>query len=196
MAKKKNNMILVIVLIVVALVLFSQKKMAGYGDLEYFDGGTYTYAFEAWDYPAWAGIGTEPWYWRADNITQDEAENGVSVAFRRTDYIPTTATYFHGTLDITADDEYYAYLNNVHIGHDDSYDTVETYELRSHMKVGQNMLQLLVKNAAIPGSTPETNPAGLMLAVDYGYSTLQFPEYTNGTISFDTFIAEGNSWVS
>ena len=141
---------------------------------EYFDGSTWHPAVAAWVHGAWPNINGAKWIWRSYQVTPEEAENGVGpVTFRRTFSLPAYATNASGSLRVTADNAYRAYLNGSLLGGDGSmnpatdesepysYRSIETFTIQPHP--GSNTLTFeVVGHHWGGGPSPTGNPTAFV----------------------------------
>jgi hypothetical protein len=115
-------------------------------------------------HPAWtAEIEGATWIWATEFVETPEVEE--TYTFTRTFHV-------HGTvesaiLDIATDNSYRVYINGEFVGEDLSeknfqLETQDQHDVTSYIVMGDNTLEVEVTNFGVPGSTPQSNPAGLL----------------------------------
>ena len=118
------------------------------------------------------------WIWESEFVVNPAVEE--TVEFERSFYIPGTPA--GGTLHITCDNGYEVKLNGTIIGVDGDWTTVETYNVLADLQSGNNLMEITATNLQTPGSTPTTNPAGLIYELFYD-SDVNFCNRQLGTIT-------------
>lgn len=112
-------------------------------------------------HPAWTSIPGANWIWVTDgpaNPTTQDTET-----FTRT--FTWSGTTTSATLDFAVDNYYTVTLNGHVVGADtteDNYSSVIEDDVTADIVQGTNTLTYAVTNLGVPGSTPESNPAGLL----------------------------------
>jgi hypothetical protein len=120
-------------------------------------------AVEVTPHPAWPRLDGAAWIWRTPTDVNEV------VTFRRRFRIPHSAQEVRGSLWITADNAYRAYLNGHLVGHNgafsfdgpDSFTWSTIYRHRLNPKTGLNRLQIKALNYFGPAEPPD-NPAGVV----------------------------------
>lgn len=111
---------------------------------------------------AWTSIVDALWIWSDDGPTNPEVDQ--TRTFTRTFTLSEAPTTAH--LELAADNGYILRVNGVEIDNkiavETNYGTTTHYEIAGDLSVGSNTLEIEVKNFGIPGSTAESNPAGLI----------------------------------
>jgi len=165
---------------------------------EYLDGSEWRPAVAAWVHGSWPSIDGATWIWRTYQVTPEEAQNGVRpVTFRRTFSLPAGAAGASGSLQVTADNAYRAYLNGSYIGGDGSMDTatdetdpfswtsIETFTITP--RPGNNSLTFeVVGHHWNGGPVPTGNPAAFIWKADMTWSP------TNNVVLFVQGIASSS----
>lgn len=103
--------------------------------------------------PEW---GDWVWYPEGDPATDAPAERRY---FRKTFALPQNAMSAHGTLCISADDRFTAYINGEQVGAHAGSGTFATYDVSAKLKPGRNVVAIVAEN--LPAPVP-ANPAGLI----------------------------------
>ena len=78
-------------------------------------------------------------------------EQAATVRFRGTIDLPADAKPKQARLVLTADDAYTVWLNGEKIGSGSSWQTIGSYDVTAHLRVGRNVLAVEVQNAGGPG---------------------------------------------
>ncbi len=121
-------------------------------------------------HPEWASYaasdGAQPPKW-GDWIWFPEGEPATSAPaakryFRTTFELPTRETAPHGTLWLSADDRFTAYLNGRRLGAHTGTGTSVSFDVSSKLKPGRNVLAVEAENMPAPVSA---NPAGLLVSL-------------------------------
>ncbi len=122
-------------------------------------------AVETWVHSNWYDenlLGsTAKWIWKTlkvENPTTDETK--VFVKKFNLNSVPTSAT-----IDVAADNGFILEVNNTtianKIGDEHNYENKVSYPV-TNLVIGENTIRMTVKNFALAGSTPESNPAGAL----------------------------------
>ncbi len=117
----------------------------------------------------WSSISGANWIWNVDGVsnpTQDEFVN-----FAKSFTIPGTP--LSAVLEVLVDNSYSGSLNTfTTIGDstENNFGAIDTYNIPDTDLInGTNILSFSVKNWALAGSTPQTNPAGLAYKLTVNY---------------------------
>ncbi|MCX8189691.1 MAG: putative metal-binding motif-containing protein [Candidatus Diapherotrites archaeon] len=150
-----------------------------YAGIDSSDWVTSKAAVLTWVHSSWPTIPNASWISSAYN-TEDPINDSWRL-FEREFELPVCAINLSGKLSITSDNAEEAYLNGALIGHDGEIDgpftddqewnTVWDYPLTG-LQPGKNKLQVIVRNYAMAGSTPQTNPTGLIYKAEISYEEL------------------------
>ncbi len=113
------------------------------------------------------------WIWTSYHVTNPVGESVVT--FVRNFDVPLGATGFAGSLVVGADNSYVCTLNGAVVGQDATEfnyfeSSKDTWQLGGALKAGQNTLQCIVKNWAMPGGNSLSNPAGLLYRLDANWN--------------------------
>jgi hypothetical protein len=132
--------------------------------------------------PRWtAAIDGAAWVW----------DSPVAVTPER-DYVASMSTEFElppnliggeARLTIAADNAYGVWVNGKPTAGDMSsinYERPDTWDLTDRLQSGDNRIQWRVLNEALPGSTPQTNPGGLLYCLEIDVAYAGPPETCNG----------------
>jgi hypothetical protein len=111
---------------------------------------------------AWPRISGARWVWKSQLVTLEEARAGSTVWFFQHFNLPPDATRLRGQMQITADSRYELWFNGNLIGRDSTWQSVETFNIDVAAQSTDNWIMVIVTNDGVPGSTPYTNPAGLI----------------------------------
>lgn len=140
--------------------------------------GTVTPSVLTWKHGSWPLIAGAQWissaYWVEDPV------NDSWRLFTRSFSVPSNATNLSGTLQITADNAEEVELNSSPVGLDGEVygpftDNQEWNTILSHSvspQPGNNTLEVMMRNYAMPSGTVTSNPAGLIYKMDYEYQLL------------------------
>lgn len=112
--------------------------------------------------PAWTTISGVNWIWDAAQVADPTVDQ--TDVFTKT--FTVSGAVISAGIDIAADNGYTLKVNG-HLVDDKitvehNYETTTNYDVASLLHGGTNTLEITVKNFALLGSTPETNPAGLL----------------------------------
>jgi hypothetical protein len=107
------------------------------------------------------------WIWSSNPVDQGDTTVNATRTFTRTFSVIGTPT--SGQLTLAADNFYKVWVNGILVGQDaaeDNYSIVgqDVYTI-SNLVAGTNTLKIEVTNLAVDGSTPESNPAGLLYSL-------------------------------
>ncbi len=124
------------------------------------------YAALAWDQnPAWtAMIPRAHWIWDSYKVQNPESDQTVFF-FNDLNVIGKPA---FGSVTIAADNFYKLYVNGIVVGseltneNNFALETQDTYNILPYLAEGDNIITFEVMNKGVLGSTPESNPAGLL----------------------------------
>jgi PKD repeat protein len=151
----------------------------------------------AWDeHPAWGPVKAQftsgaEWIWISEYVSDPEQNN--LAFFTKTFEIPgDNPISLLGEITITCDNEYTLFLNDVTLGDDDDWTTVETYDLSEQLILGENELKILAINHGVSGSTVFTNPAGVLYEATICYAILDQEESAWGE---GTLFTPRGSWA-
>jgi hypothetical protein len=94
-----------------------------------------------------------------------------------------TSTSASAILDIAADDTYRVKLNGVQVAVGGSHEVSKEHNISSALVAGTNVMTIEVSNLPIIGSTPESNPAGLIYKLNLSGNGCGTPTNTPPTIT-------------
>lgn len=143
---------------------------------EWWDGTTWQPAVACWVHPAWPSIPGATWIWRTKYTDPSwEYENVPEGGweFRKIFILPTNAYDIIGSINITADNVYGLWVNEVYIGGDYrcaaiGWATIETFDITAALQPGENLIRIQALNYGSWGDA-YTNPAGLIYRADISY---------------------------
>jgi hypothetical protein len=131
-------------------------------------------AVATWVHPLWATIPGATWIWheaQVSNPTSDQTD-----VFTKT--INVTGNVTSASIDIASDNGYTLKINGVtiadNITEEHNYGSVVTYAI-TNLTTGSNTLEITVKNFALPDSTYDSNPAGLLYKLTINSETCPPP---------------------
>jgi hypothetical protein len=116
----------------------------------------------------WPTVSGAHWIWKTRLETPHQVRHGDAATFFKGFWIPTDATGISGSIQITADNAYRLFLNDVFVGADQDYPTVETFSITPQPAF--NAFTIMAANSAEPALTRYTNPAGLAFRADITFS--------------------------
>jgi len=118
-------------------------------------------------HPAWtASVPGATWIWEANPVSQADTNNNVTYTFRKTFtwFGPISGATIN--LAVASDNSYVVYLNGTQVGADASENNFASADtivnIDDNIVQGTNILEVVVKNKALAGSNPASNPAGLL----------------------------------
>lgn len=127
--------------------------------------------------PRWtASINGATWIWDTPLVTNPSQDQ--TVEFSRLFSLPSVPV--SSQLIVAADNSYTVSLNGLAVGADNTeYNYLEsgkdTYSSLSGLTIGTNTLNFLVKNWGLSGSSPQSNPAGLLYKLHIGLAGTDCP---------------------
>lgn len=177
--KTIQNMVLAmfVFVLVAGMATATSMTLVSGADAEYKDGDSWYNAVPlSYLHPSWiANIDTATgdlsgasWMWKTDGVTLDEAVLGSNVMFKHQFNLGCSEN-FVGTITITTDNAYTLRVNSAEIGTNSDWNAPETYDISGALQSGDNTLVIEATNEAIPGSNPESNPAGVLYRADITY---------------------------
>ena len=146
---------------------------------------------------SFSGTGAQ-WIWNNDPVIDplvDEIVNFIQTFNINGDLVG------NAQLMISSDNEFLASVNGQSTTYGPGgFSQAYTYDVTNDLVSGSNTLNISAKNYGLSGSTPATNPAGLIFALTYEVATTVQVDYT-GTFEFtvpepETPEEEANLWIS
>lgn len=119
-------------------------------------------------HPGWtATTSNGVWIWETDPVSNPQVDE--TVRFSKTFSIQADVS--SAELNIASDNTYRVWINGTFVGGDSSIDnfTIDTqdrYNVKRALVSGTNTIEIEVTNIGIAGSTPLSNPAGLLYALE------------------------------
>lgn len=121
------------------------------------DGKATVFAYD--QNPLWTvSIPGASWIWPTFKVVNPQAT--TTVIFEKRFF--ATSTSASAILNIAADDTYLVKLNGVQVAIGGSHEVSKEHNISSALVAGENVMTIEVSNIPIVGSTPESNPAGLI----------------------------------
>lgn len=141
--------------------------------------GTPASAVATWKHPSWPMISGSTAVWISSAVNTEDPVNDSWRKFTRTFELCAGAYNMSGSIKVTSDNAEAAYLNGAQVGMDgevwgdfvdnQEWQTVLTYDLTGNLQAGSNVLEIIVRNYAMQGGTPTTNPTGLIYSAEITY---------------------------
>ncbi|MDD4628507.1 MAG: hypothetical protein PHE68_03905, partial [Candidatus Peribacteraceae bacterium] len=120
-----------------------------------------------------ANIPGATWIWRTTNVTTSISD--LQYDFRNIFTIPP-GRVTNSRLTVAADNQFRAYVNFAWLNETPLEGTLQrevAFTPAGVFQQGENTVTLIVKNLGVPGSTPQTNPAGLLFRLEVCYKPAQ-----------------------
>jgi hypothetical protein len=117
----------------------------------------------------WPRISGARWVWKSQMVTPAEALSGSKVWFFQNFTLPASATRLRGQFRISTDNRYELWVNGQLIGRDSNWQSVETFNIDVPTLSTGNWVMVIVTQDGVPGSTPYSNPAGLIYKATLSY---------------------------
>lgn len=124
-----------------------------------------TYVHPNWVHPAWMdSVPFAKWIWVSKKVS--DPVHSRTITFLKDVYldkVPSSAT-----IELAADNAYEVRINDSIVARkisEHNYESTASYPV-TNLKVGLNKIKITVQNFGLAGSTPETNPAGLLYWLD------------------------------
>jgi hypothetical protein len=152
--------------------------------------GTPTSSVLAWTHSAWGPYGVSGAEWISSSYYAENTDNNTWRLFTRSFDLPADATNIAGTLMMNCDNAQLVYLNDSYVGEDTyapatkvydvpvppsgnahGWNSVESWDISSHITTGSNALWTMTRNYAWSGG-PTANPTGLIYKLCYSYDIL------------------------
>jgi len=122
------------------------------------------FAVFAWVHSAWTSIAGADWIWATLHV--DEPSVNQTYSFKKAFDIVGTPSI--AELSIAVDDNLKAKINNSMVyeaSSGDNFSSATSIDIVQNVREGMNNLSFVVQNAGAVGSTPESNPAGLIYKI-------------------------------
>src|SRR3989344_3725488 len=129
-----------------------------------------TFIHPAWTADVDGAVNDAKWVWATNPVVASDLTNNVAYTFEKTFTWMGPISGATLSMGVAADNGYDVYLNNVLIGSDPSennfslagQDSISGAVISLNIAQGTNTLKFVVKNKALAGSVPTSNPAGLL----------------------------------
>jgi hypothetical protein len=113
-------------------------------------------------YPDWIRLEGARWVWIKDHPTQQEAQQGQTVWHRVRVKIPRFLRRLRSaTLYFVVDDYVNVFVNDALVRRREEGGAIIALDLGNYVHPGQNLVEMEIENAPMPGATWERNLAGI-----------------------------------
>lgn len=125
----------------------------------------------AWDADVDGSSDSAKWIWSENPVLPADTLVDTTKTFIKNFNIPGTP--IGGTLNIAADNFYTVWVNGTQVGaelvdeNNFQIGTQDSYDVSSLLVSGSNEIKIEATNKGVDGSSPESNPAGLMFALSW-----------------------------
>ncbi|MFX0001211.1 MAG: hypothetical protein ACFE88_13950 [Candidatus Hermodarchaeota archaeon] len=172
-------------------------------------------AVPCWTHGSWPSIPGANWIWRTDvtdpageymNVPQySSLPDEFGWLFKKEFTLPDTAHNIIGEMDVTADNSYKLWINDINVGGDGTmqkdgpdsqeWNTIETYDISDEITSGENDISIRALNYFSWG-TPTSNPAGLIFKAEICYDYIDMEETAWGVDPGEPMRFNEKNWAT